>query len=352
MSDPLAASSGGFAEKLRMIFCTSRACLRPSTRAVFNAALSLALLAGAASCDTNPTAPEGGGSAGRAGSQAGSGGSAAAGASGASGGSGVGGSIAGGAGQGAGGGAGQAAGGGAGMANAGTSGMANGGSSGTPHQGPWKVMMLGDSVTGNFCYPQFLARDLIAGGHTNFTFVGTVTNNNGCGNGVPSVKSEGHGGYGVTYLPMTSTRGTCTKQPQGCGSYPELQQWAAEKPDIVLMHFATNDCWDHMGADKILAAWQAVIAEFRKNNPNVIFFVSKIIPLGPAPMEVVNLDAAVTPAWATANSTSSSPIRIIDHFTGFSTATDAQSDGVHPNASGAQKMSKASYDALVAAGYF
>jgi len=102
--------------------------------------------------------------------------------------------------------------------------------------------------------------------------MGTVTNNQSCGANTPSVKTEGHGGYGVTYLPSTSTRPRCTKQPQGCGSYAELQTWAAEAPDMVLMHFATNDIWDGEPTTLILSAFQAVIAEFRKNNPNVIFF--------------------------------------------------------------------------------
>jgi lysophospholipase L1-like esterase len=236
--------------------------------------------------------------------------------------------------------------GGAGVAGSGTGGS---GAGGTTHTGAWKVMLLGDSVTGT-CYPQVLSKDLIAGGHTNFQFVGTTTNN--CGNGTPSVKTEAHGGYGVTYLPANSIRPKCTKQAQGCGSFAELQAWAGEKPDIVLMHFATNDCWDGQPTQTILAAYVAVIAEFRRQNPNVIFFVSKIIPLAPAPTNAINLNAAVTPAWAATNSTPTSTVHIIDHWTGFNDATDTGTDGVHPNAAGAQKMSTASYNALVAAGYF
>jgi hypothetical protein len=237
----------------------------------------------------------------------------------------------------------------AGGTGAGTGGV---GAGGTNHTGVWKVMPLGDSVTGSTCYPQILSKDLIAGGHTNFQFIGTVTNNQGnCGASTPSVKTEGHGGYGVTFLPSTSTRPKCTKQAQGCGSYAELQTWAAEKPDIVLMHYATNDCWDGEPTQLILSAYVAVIAEFRKQNPNVIFFVSKIIPLTPAIMNAANLNAAVTPAWASSNSLPMSPIYIIDHQTGFDAATDTM-DGVHPNPVGAQKMSTASVSALAAAAYF
>ncbi len=231
------------------------------------------------------------------------------------------------------------------------------GAGGTNHTGVWNVMMLGDSVTGNTCYPQLLSKDLIAGGHTNFQFIGTVTNNSGCGAGAPSLKSEGHGGYGVTYLPADSARPhPCTKQAQGCGSYAELMTWAAESPDIVLMHFATNDVWDGEPTATILASYLAVVAEFRKQNPNVIFFISKIIPLAPAgaptaPMNAINLNAAVTPAWASTNSTATSPIWIIDHWTGFDATTDTV-DGVHPTVAGAEKMSMASVAALGASAYF
>ncbi|MES1207387.1 MAG: GDSL-type esterase/lipase family protein, partial [Pseudomonadota bacterium] len=271
------------------------------------------------------------------------------------GGAGTGGAGTGGAGTGgtaSGGSAGGGRGGGSGGAVAGGSGGRGGtGAGGTTHTGVWKVMPFGDSVTGSTCYPQILSKDLIAAGHTNFQFIGTVTNNSSCGNGATSVKSEGHGGYGVTFLPSTSTRPKCTKQSQGCGSYAELQTWAAEKPDIVLMHFATNDCWDGQPTQTILAAYVAVIAEFRKQNPNVIFFVSKIIPLTPALTAAANLNAAVTPAWATTNSLPTSPIHIIDHATGFTPASDT-GDGVHPNPAGAQKMSTASVNALAAAEYF
>ena len=240
-------------------------------------------------------APAGGGGSGGAGTS--TGGSSSTGGR-AAGGSGV---AATGGGNGGNGTAGRSGGSGTGGANGG------GGAGGSNHAGVWKVMPFGDSVTGSTCYPQVLSKVLIAGGHNNFQFMGTVTNN--CGNGTPSVKTEGHPGYGVTYLPMDSQRPKCTKQPQGCGSYAELQTWAAEKPDIVLMHFATNDCWDGEPTALILSAYQAVLAEFRKQNPGVIFFISKIIPLMPAPQNAVALNALVTPAWATANSTPTSPRR-------------------------------------------
>ena len=238
----------------------------------------------------------------------------------------------------------------------GTGGAAAGGGG---HTGPWHLMMLGDSVTESTCYPQLTYAQLMAGNHTNFQFVGMETTNQSCGSGAPgSVKDEGHAGYGVTYLPQNSTRGTCTKS-SGCGSYAELQSWAAEKPDIVLMHFGTNDVWDGVATSTILSAYVAVIAEFRKQNPKVIFFVSKIIKLDPSGCSsclanVGALAAALTPAWAAANATATSPITIVDHYdSAFDpTKTADTADGVHPTPAGAAIMATVTYDAVVASGYF
>jgi lysophospholipase L1-like esterase len=220
-------------------------------------------------------------------------------------------------------------------------------------------MPLGDSVTESTCYPQITYEQLKAGNHSNFQFVGTETSNQSCGSGAPAtVKDEGHAGYGVTYLPMNSTRGACTKTT-GCGSYAELQTWAAERPDIVLMHFGTNDVWDGIATSTILSAYLAVIAEFRKQNPNVIFFVSKIIKLDPSGCgscltNVAALAAAVTPSWASTNSTATSPIHIIDHYdSSFDpTNTADSSDGVHPTPAGATIMATVTTNAIVASGYF
>lgn len=251
-----------------------------------------------------------------------------------------------------------APGGAAGRGGSSSSGGATG-AGGATHAGVWNVMPLGDSVTESTCYPQLTYAQLMAGNHKNFRFVGTETSNQSCGSGAPSsVTDEGHAGYGVTYLPQNSTRSACTKS-SGCGSYAELQSWAAEKPDIVLMHFGTNDVWDGVATSTIMSAYVAVIAEFRKQNPSVIFFVSKIIKLSPTGCStcltsVAALAAAVTPGWASANSTATSPIYLVDHYDSGFDPTDAAetADGVHPTPAGAAIMATATYDAIVASGYF
>jgi len=252
---------------------------------------------------------------------------------------------------------------GGGAGRTGTGGIAGtGGSMGTGgavHAGMWNVMMLGDSVTESTCYPQLTYQQLKAANHSNFQLVGMETTNQSCGAGAPtSIKDEGHAGYGVTYLPQNSTRSACTKT-SGCGSFAELQSWAAEKPDIVLMHFGTNDVWDGIGTSTILSAYLAVIAEFRKQNPNVIFFVSKIIKLSPSGCtscltNVAALAAALTSTWASMNSTPTSPIRIIDHYdSAFDPTNSAHTaDGVHPTPAGAAIMATTTVNAIAASGYF
>ena len=54
-------------------------------------------------------------------------------------------------------------------------------------------------------------------------------------------------------------------------------------------------------------------------------------------MKHSQLPAAAIPGWATGKSTAASPITVVDQWSGFNDATDTI-DGVHPNASGNQKM--------------
>jgi hypothetical protein len=237
----------------------------------------------------------------------------------------------------------------------GTNAGAGVGGSGVMHAGAWKVMMLGDSITASTCYPQLVSKGLIAEGHTNFQFIGTQTNQQSCN--ATQILEEGHGGYGVTYLPENTTRTGCAKS--ACGTYAELKTWAAEKPEIVLMHYGTNDVWDGQSPADILSAYSAVIAEFRKQRPNVIFFVSKIIKLNPkgcttCPANVAALAAALDDAWASNNSLPASPVSLIDNYDSAfdpNNTTDT-SDGVHPTASGAQKAAAVTVKAVIAKNYF
>jgi lysophospholipase L1-like esterase len=234
-------------------------------------------------------------------------------------------------------------------ATAGSAGVNAAGAGGSTHAGSWRITPLGDSITGTTCGPQLLSKELIDKGHSNFTFVGTNLNNQPC-NGAPNVQTEGHGGYLVTVL-------------VGNGQHAsELSQWsAADKPDVVLMHFGTNDVWSNIAPATILDAYSTVLASLRSASPQVIVFVAQIIALNPsgcadceARVEALN---AQIPTWASAKSTAASPIYVVDQHSVFVASSYQPSsmytaDGVHPNAAGGQLMADLWYTALTANGVF
>jgi lysophospholipase L1-like esterase len=245
-----------------------------------------------------------------------------------------------------------------GAGGASTSGSGGGGKAGgngeggaPPHTGPWHIMPFGDSITGSTCYPQLLSKELISKGHTNFDFIGMNLNNQGCGAGAPSLMTEGHGGYDVTYLLTNSP-------PQsGHGTLAELQRWAAEKPDVVLMQYGTNDVWNHDSLSSILSAYSFVVDQFRSQNPKVIFFVAQITPMHPSgcsdcETNVEGLNSMI-PSWAAGKTSTASPIYVVNVWAalpqaGYLPSSQYTADGVHPNPAGSQLMADVWTAALTA----
>lgn len=221
------------------------------------------------------------------------------------------------------------------------------------HTGTWRIMPLGDSITGDTCYPQLLSKELIAKGHTDFTFIGTNLNNQSCGTGAPNVMTEGHGGYDVTYLTTNSPPST------GHGTLTELQTWAAEKPDVVLMQYGTNDVWNGYATADILSAYGFVVNQFRSQNPNVIFFVAQILPMHPAGCNacesgVETLNGQI-PGWASGKTSAASPIYVVNVWSAVPEATylpnsTDTADGVHPTPAGAQPVADVWYAGITAQG--
>lgn len=201
---------------------------------------------------------------------------------------------------------------------------------------PVRIMPLGDSITGSpGCWRALLWQHLQSTGFTNIDMVGTLPPQ-GCG--VPyDGDNEGHGGALVTAV----------------ADQNQLPGWlAATRPDVVLMHFGTNDVWSGRTPDVVLAAYSKLVDQMRASNPGMRIIVAQIIPLAPAgctdcPQRAVALNAAI-PAWARGKSTAQSPITVVDQWTGFVSATDT-GDGVHPNDAGSQKMADRWYPALTAA---
>jgi len=196
-----------------------------------------------------------------------------------------------------------------------------------------RIMPLGDSITGSpGCWRALLWNQLQNNGHTEVDFVGTQSPQ-GCG--VPhDGNHEGHGGALVTSV----------------ADQNQLVPWlAATDPDIVLMHFGTNDVWSNRPTATILAAYGRLVDQMRAQNPDTTVLVAQIIPMNPSGCgecgaRVTDLNAAI-PGWAASTSTARSPVVVVDQWSGFSTATDTY-DGVHPNAAGDQKMADNWYPAL------
>jgi len=241
--------------------------------------------------------------------------------------------------------------GGAGAGGSGGSASAGGGGGAPPHTGMWHIMPFGDSITGNTCYPQLLSKELISKGHTNFNFIGTNLNNQGCGAGAPNLMTEGHGGYDVTYL-LTNN------PPQaGHGTLAELQRWAVEKPDVVLMQYGTNDVWGGASLSSILSAYGFVVDQFRGQNPNVIFFVAQITPMHPSGCSACESNVeglnSMIPSWAAGKTSAASPIYVVNVWSalpqaGYVPNSQYTTDGVHPNPTGSRLMADVWSAALTA----
>lgn len=196
-----------------------------------------------------------------------------------------------------------------------------------------KIMALGDSITGSpGCWRALLWQKLPA---DRVDFVGTLP---GQGCGFPyDRENEGHGGALVTNV----------------ANQNQLVGWlAAADPDVVLMHFGTNDVWSNLAPATILAAYTRLVAQMRTADPAMKILVAQIIPMNASNcadcgQRVVALNAAI-PAWAAGLSTTASPITVVDQWTGFTPATDTY-DGVHPNDTGNTKIAERWYPALTAA---
>ncbi len=215
---------------------------------------------------------------------------------------------------------------------------ASDGSSGIHFSGTPKIMAFGDSITAATCWRARLWEKLETNGYTNFKMVGSQSSSGNCSDTKYDGHNEGHSGYLVVNI--------ANEEPNG-----EMDSWfSANPPDILLMHIGTNDVWNKIATTTILDAYGVAIDTLRKYAPNVVILLAQIIPMAPSSCSscaggVQQLDAAI-PAWAAQKSTTSSPIFVVDQWTGFNDSTDT-ADGVHPNeTTGSQKLADKWYAAL------
>jgi cellulase/cellobiase CelA1 len=110
--------------------------------------------------------------------------------------------------------------------------------------------------------------------------------------------------------------------------------------------------WSNIAPATILTAFSRLVDQMRASNPAMKILVAKIIPMGtsqctPCGQRVIDFNNAI-PGWASGKTTAQSPITVVDQWTGFNTTTDTY-DGVHPNATGDQKISDRWFSPLVSA---
>ena len=205
---------------------------------------------------------------------------------------------------------------------------------------PIRIMPLGDSITaGPGCWRAKLWNRLQTSGYTGIDFVGTQSDGGGCNPGYSyDFDHEGHGGFSAT----------------GIASNNQLPPWlAAAQPDVVLMHLGTNDMWGgYIPLQDKLTAFTKLVGQMRAQNPAMKIVVAQIIPMSAAacatcPADVVALNNAI-PGWAAGLTTAQSPITVADLWTGYDAVAD-NTDGVHPNDGGFQKMATAWYPAVTRA---
>jgi lysophospholipase L1-like esterase len=150
--------------------------------------------------------------------------------------------------------------------------------------------------------------------------------------------------------PANGTHPDCNPTDPYRGDSSDLARWFdTQQPDVVLMHFGTNDLWSGAAPAAILSAYSAILSKLRSRNPSVKVYVAQVIPLQPDTQKdytalATALNSAI-PGWATQNNQASSPIVVVDQFTGFNATADT-SDGVHPTAAGSEKMAQKWFDAL------
>ena len=205
--------------------------------------------------------------------------------------------------------------------------------------GNFKIMALGDSITGTTCYQPFVMVDLKNGGYTNWSYVGTLITTDGKGTtcaGVPYyLPTEGHSGYNSSQIAAG------------------LPSWLTQtKPDIVYMHVGTNNFWNGATTAQIsstLADYSTMVDAMRASNPSVKILVAQIIPMNSSTASAAAVNALddQIPTWASSKTTAQSPIYVVDLRTGFD-VNNYYSDAakVHPNEAGSKWMADKMYAVL------
>ncbi len=243
--------------------------------------------------------------------------------------------------------AGTAGGAGKGGAAGGKGGTAGGAAGAAGSAGPVRILAIGDSITRATCWRDFLWQQLQQNDAGRFDLVGTLQADYGCGVSGFDPDNQGYSSSLITEVVagVTSAR-TCDPF---CPAMSDLQTaFAATRPQVVLMHWGTNDVWNGKASSSITAAYSTVIDALRAANPSVTVLLAQLIPMNVTSATCSGCSCATCPAgiaalntaivsFAATKTTAASPVIVVDQNTGFDATADTR-DGVHPNTSGSQKV--------------
>ncbi|WP_276498926.1 GDSL-type esterase/lipase family protein [Pontibacter litorisediminis] len=213
-----------------------------------------------------------------------------------------------------------------------------------------KIMPLGNSITqGNLEHPGYKYRlwKKLVDAEVDVEFVGSHDVNEG---GAPAVKgevykgeiftnrNEGHWGWRADEILHGSDRNRQAGR---------LKEWLRDySPDVVLLHLGSNDVMQEQPVEETIAELEAVIREIRKKNPDATILMAQLIPMyynkvGPNTIERLKNFNAQIPVLADRLNTAQSPVIVVDQYADFDPTPGADTwDGIHPNASGEEKMAK------------
>ncbi|MEN6517811.1 MAG: SGNH/GDSL hydrolase family protein [Methanospirillum sp.] len=151
--------------------------------------------------------------------------------------------------------------------------------------------------------------------------------------------NEGHGGYRIGDI------------VNGISGEGRLSSWlSGYDPDVAIVLIGTNDVlWD-TPMDKRFSNLGRLVDTLRDRNPEIAIFIGKLPPTGDAERNeiqgLIEFNSRL-PGWASGESTSRSPIRVVDLYSGYDGRDDNQEPRyIHPDESGEKKIANKFYSAL------
>ena len=194
--------------------------------------------------------------------------------------------------------------------------------------GGTRVMPLGDSITEGTQVPGGYRIGLwqrLGGGNYRVDFVGSQFNGPGS---LGDHDHEGHPGWRIDQIDAN------------------IVSWLnSTNPRTVLLHIGTNDVLQNFDLANAPARLSALVDKITATAPNADVFVATIIPLTNASQEAAGRAFNATiPGMVQSKANAGKRVRLVDMHAALTTADLI--DGVHPTATGYDKMAATWYNAL------